>query len=101
MSKDKSLRGKIKFAEITNTGMVRDHNEDAIGLDSDMGLLVLADGMGGYNAGEVASGIAVQTITDLAAEGATREERNDIDPHTGLMRQTIVLRDAVSRFVGY
>jgi serine/threonine protein phosphatase PrpC len=97
MSKEKSLRGKIKFAEVTNTGMVREHNEDAIGLDSDMGLLVLADGMGGYNAGEVASGIAVQTITDLAAEGATREERSDIDPHTGLMRQTIVLRDAVAR----
>jgi len=97
MNKYKSLRGKIKFAEITNTGMVREHNEDAIGSNDDMGLLVLADGMGGYNAGEVASGIAVQTISDLATEGATREERNDIDPHTGLMRQTIVLRDAVAR----
>ena len=97
MSRNKSLRGKIKFAELSNTGMVREHNEDAIGLNDDMGLLVLADGMGGYNAGEVASGIAVQTITDLAAEGATREERNDVDPHTGLMRQTIVLRDAVAR----
>ena len=97
MKKDKSLRGKIKFAELSNTGMVREHNEDAIGSNNDMGLLVLADGMGGYNAGEVASGIAVQTITDLAAEGATREERNDVDPHTGLMRQTIVLRDAVAR----
>ena len=95
--KDKSLRGKIKFAELTNTGKVRDHNEDAIGLNSDMGLLVLADGMGGYQAGEVASSIAVQTITDMALEGATREERDDIDPHTGLMRQTIVLRDAVAR----
>jgi protein phosphatase len=97
MTKDKSLRGKIRFAELSNTGMVREHNEDAIGSNNDMGLLVLADGMGGYNAGEVASGIAVQTITDLALEGATREERNDIDPHTGLMRQTIVLRDAVAR----
>ena len=77
--------------------MVREHNEDAIGTNADMGLIVLADGMGGYNAGEVASGIAVQTITDLAAEGAHREERNDVDPHTGLMRQTIVLRDAVAR----
>jgi len=92
-----SLRGKIKFAEITDTGKVRDHNEDAIGSDADMGLMVLADGMGGYNAGEVASGIAVQTITELAAEGATREERNVRDPETGLMRQTIVLRDAISR----
>ena len=97
MSKEKSLRGKIKFAEITDTGMVRDHNEDAIGSNPDMGLMVLADGMGGYNAGEVASGIAVQTITDLAVEGASREERSDIDPSTGLMRQTIVLRDAIAR----
>ena len=92
-----SLRGKINIAEITDVGKVRDHNEDAIGSNSDIGLMVLADGMGGYNAGEVASGIAVQTITELATEGATREERNDLDPSTGLMRQTIVLRDAITR----
>ncbi len=92
-----SLRGKIQFAEITDTGKVREHNEDAIGSDSDIGLMVLADGMGGYNAGEVASGIAVQTITELATEGADREYRNEVDPSTGLMRQSIVLRDAVAR----
>lgn len=92
-----SLRGKIRFAEITDTGRVREHNEDAIGCNAEVGLMVLADGMGGYNAGEVASGIAVQTITELATEGATREQRNDVDAHTGLMRQTIVLRDAVAR----
>jgi len=92
-----SLRGKIKFAEITDTGKVREHNEDAIGSEADVGLMVLADGMGGYNAGEVASGIAVQTISELAKEGAMREERNERDPTTGMMRQTIVLRDAVSR----
>jgi protein phosphatase len=92
-----SLRAKIKFAEITDTGKVREHNEDAIGSNADIGLMVLADGMGGYNAGEVASGIAVQTITELATEGATREKRNEIDLSTGLMRQTIVLRDAVAR----
>jgi serine/threonine protein phosphatase PrpC len=97
MSKEKSLRGKIQFSELTDTGMVREHNEDAIGTNQDLGLMVLADGMGGYNAGEVASGIAVQNIMDLAAEGAARELRNDIDPNTGLMRQTIVLRDAVAR----
>ncbi len=92
-----SLRGKIKIHEITHTGMVREHNEDAIGSDSDIGLLVLADGMGGYNAGEVASGIAIQTVTELATEGANREERQDRDPTTGLLRQTIVLRDAIAR----
>jgi len=92
-----NLRGKIQFAEITDVGKVREHNEDAIGSNAEVGLMVLADGMGGYNAGEVASGIAVQTISDLATEGAMREKRNDQDPTTGLMRQTIVLRDAVAR----
>jgi len=93
----KSLRGKIDFAEHTDTGRVREHNEDAIGSNPDIGLMVLADGMGGYNAGEVASGIAVQIVSELAAEGATRENRDEIDPHSGLMRQSIVLRDAVYR----
>jgi serine/threonine protein phosphatase PrpC len=93
----KSLRGKIDIAEITDTGRVRDHNEDAIGSNPDIGLMVLADGMGGYNAGEVASGIAVQIVSELALEGANREEREDIDPHSGMMRQSIVLRDAVYR----
>ena len=92
-----NLSGKINMSEITDVGKVRDHNEDAIGSNADVGLMVLADGMGGYNAGEVASGIAVQTITELATEGASREERSDIDPHSGLMRQTIVLRDAIAR----
>ena len=92
-----SLRGKIDFAEITDTGRVRDHNEDAIGTNPDIGLMVLADGMGGYNAGEVASGIAVQIVTELASEAAQREELNNVDPHSGLMRQSIILRDAVYR----
>ena len=92
-----SLRGKIDFAEMTDTGRVREHNEDAIGSVPDIGLMVLADGMGGYNAGEVASGIAVQIVTDLASEAAAREELDDIDPHSGLMRQSIILRDAIYR----
>ncbi len=92
-----TLRGKILFAEMTDTGRVRDHNEDAIGSIPDIGLMVLADGMGGYNAGEVASGLAVQTVTELAMAGAGREEREDIDPHSGMLRQSIVLRDAVYR----
>ena len=92
-----NLRGKIDFAELSDTGRVRDHNEDAIGSDPDIGLMVLADGMGGYNAGEVASGIAVQIVSELATEGAARENRDEIDPHSSLMRQSIVLRDAVYR----
>ncbi|MGB5347380.1 MAG: Stp1/IreP family PP2C-type Ser/Thr phosphatase [Woeseia sp.] len=93
----KTLRGKIEFSQMSDTGRVREHNEDAIGSDPELGLMVLADGMGGYNAGEVASGIAVQIVSELATEGASRENRDEIDPHSGLMRQSIVLRDAVYR----
>lgn len=92
-----SLRNKIRCVQLTDTGRVREHNEDAIGADLDAGLLVLADGMGGYNAGEVASGIAVKTVLQLVGEACRREERNATDAETRMMRQTIVLRDAVAR----
>ena len=51
-----SLRNKLRFVGLSDTGKVREHNEDTIAVAPDIGLLVLADGMGGYNAGEVASG---------------------------------------------
>ena len=92
-----SLKGKLGHVELTDTGRVRDHNEDAIGSVPDIGLMVLADGMGGYNAGEVASGIAVKTVTDMVVAGCSTEDRIDIEPETGFMRQTIVLRDAIHR----
>ena len=92
-----SLKGKLAHVELTDTGRVRDHNEDAIGSVPDIGLMVLADGMGGYNAGEVASGIAVKTVTDMVVAGCATEDRLDIEPETGFMRQTIILRDAIHR----
>ncbi|MEJ2602000.1 MAG: Stp1/IreP family PP2C-type Ser/Thr phosphatase [Gammaproteobacteria bacterium] len=92
-----SLKAKIQFSEITDTGKVREHNEDALASHADVGLMVLADGMGGYNAGEVAAGIAVKTVYELVTEAADREHRGETEPTSGLMRQSIVLRDAVTR----
>ena len=46
----------------TDTGLARDNNEDAIAVDPPSGLCILADGMGGYNAGEIASGMACAFI---------------------------------------
>ncbi|HET9474628.1 MAG TPA: Stp1/IreP family PP2C-type Ser/Thr phosphatase [Steroidobacteraceae bacterium] len=97
MAQIASLKGKLTFVGQTDTGRVREHNEDTIATDSDVGLLVLADGMGGYNAGEVASGIAVKTITNLVREGLLREDLGSIDRSTGLTRPSIVLRDAITR----
>ena len=92
-----SLESKFACVQITDVGKVREHNEDAIGANMDAGLLVLADGMGGYNAGEVASGIAVKTVLELVTEACGREERDEVEPESGLMRQSIVLRDSISR----
>lgn len=64
-----NLRDRISIAGLTDTGRVRDHNEDCIGHRQDIGLLVLADGMGGLKAGEVASAMAVEVVTaELEAE---------------------------------
>lgn len=53
---------QFEMASATDVGRVRAHNEDSIAADPDIGLATLADGMGGYNAGEVASGIAVAMV---------------------------------------
>jgi protein phosphatase len=91
------VRSKVKSCLLTDTGRVREHNEDTIGSDPDIGLYVLADGMGGYNAGEVASGIAVKTIVNLVREAYQVQELEGVDRATGLMRTSIILRDAILR----
>src|SRR5678816_3863834 len=57
-----NLTETLEIASCTDPGMVRSHNEDSIAADAANGLVVLADGMGGYNAGEVASGMATTVI---------------------------------------
>ncbi len=92
-----NLRGKISSVASSDTGKVREHNEDAIAAETEIGLFVLADGMGGYNAGEVASGIAVKTIMNLVRDALAREDLTANEPETGLSRPSIILRDAIHR----
>ena len=53
---------KLDIEAKSDTGCVREHNEDNFGYDAEIGLAVLADGMGGYKAGEVASAIAITSL---------------------------------------
>ena len=92
-----SLRNRVQAVGLTDTGKVREHNEDSISWDGEIGLFVLADGMGGYNAGEVASGIAVKTIVNLVREAFAGQELEGTDKATGLHRPSIILRDAIAR----
>lgn len=79
----------------THPGMVRSHNEDSVACDPACGLVVLADGMGGYNAGEVASGIAVSVVvTEVShslqsASPVERGERDGEDLGMSLLRGNI------------
>ncbi len=66
----------IDIAMRTDKGMVREQNEDAIGGDSTAGLLILADGLGGANAGEVASQLAI----DLLVSQLVSEEGSEAEP---------------------
>ena len=52
----------------TDTGKVRTNNEDSILIDEGRGIFILADGMGGHNAGEVASRLAVDMVHDFLKE---------------------------------
>jgi len=97
MARFVNLRSRLRAVGMTDTGKVREHNEDAIAWDQEIGLFVLADGMGGYNAGEVASGIAAKTISSIMREAFSLQDIEGIDKATGLRRVSILLRDAIAR----
>lgn len=57
----------LQVAMRSDPGMVRAHNEDAVFADAELGIAILADGMGGYKAGEVASGMATTLLANSFA----------------------------------
>ena len=60
----------------TDPGLARDNNEDAVAFDAQTGLCILADGMGGYNAGEVASGMACAFIKSEMSRWLSQAEKH-------------------------
>ncbi|WP_371323205.1 Stp1/IreP family PP2C-type Ser/Thr phosphatase [Dechloromonas sp. ZY10] len=58
------LADALEVVVRSDPGMIRPHNEDAVFADAALGLAVLADGMGGYNAGEIASGMATAVLAN-------------------------------------
>ncbi|MDO9051932.1 MAG: Stp1/IreP family PP2C-type Ser/Thr phosphatase [Methylotenera sp.] len=70
------LSDALEVVRLTDVGLLRDHNEDAIASDVTMGFVILADGMGGYKAGEVASEMAVLSITADLKEAMINDQSN-------------------------
>lgn len=68
---------KVRAAGLTDVGKVRAHNEDHLALVDEMGLFMVADGMGGQLAGEVASHLAVETICQVLAVAESPPEEDE------------------------
>ncbi len=90
-----SLKDKILITGITDEGLVRDHNEDSIGKDDELGLLVLADGMGGHKGGEVASAIAVDSILQELREALPQIPPGNTDDNTGYSLESMAIEIAI------
>lgn len=65
----------------TDIGLKRHHNEDRFCVNHDLGLYVVCDGMGGENAGEVASTLAVETIHDHMTDAVCQPDLPFVGPY--------------------
>jgi len=67
----------IESAGITDVGRRRDNNEDEFLIDDSLGFYIVADGMGGHKAGEVASKMVVETVYDYLKTAAKKDYERD------------------------
>ena len=72
---------EIESSAITDIGRKRKQNEDSLFYDDTLGLYVVADGMGGHNAGDVASKLVVDTLSDYFNQN--HDDKPESDPVNG------------------
>jgi protein phosphatase len=90
-----NLQNKITIIGLTDRGLVRGKNEDSIGFDSDLGLVVLADGMGGHRGGEIASSMTVEAVISELQQSLPKIAAGEIDQSSGFSMESICVQDAV------
>lgn len=90
-----TLTDAIQIVSITDPGRVRGHNEDCVESRPELGVAVLADGMGGYSAGEVASGMATSQIATGLAAVWTPSQLRRIDRNAAVQYSQQVLQEQV------
>jgi serine/threonine protein phosphatase PrpC len=84
---------QFRAVGVTDVGRVRDHNEDGFMVDDSLGLVALADGMGGHRAGEVASAAALDALRIAFGAGSRIDDAvaaaNDIVYEQSLANDTL------------
>ncbi len=90
------LSQSLQMASRSDAGMVRSHNEDAVFFNAGLGMAILADGMGGYNAGEVASGMATALLGSEIEKAFQKMEPYRPDA-AGKLHSHAVLESEISR----
>lgn len=85
----------MRIATGTDVGCVRSNNEDSVGKDDGVGLAILADGMGGHQAGEVAGTMAVGTILNDLSIRLRDAEPEQADAGSGCSRDGELIRQAI------
>ena len=78
-----TLSNALEIVLRTDPGMVRGHNEDTVFANPNQGFVILADGMGGYNAGEVASGMATMLLSTELETAFAAKPPHEIDRASG------------------
>ncbi len=91
-----NLAEVLEVVTRTDPGVVRSHNEDAVFGSADHGLAILADGMGGYNAGEVASGMATTLLSSNLSGLVQTCSPQELDVETGKRLSHRHIRDQVA-----
>ena len=87
----------LEFFDAVDTGRARTNNEDSVSVDQAVALAVLADGMGGYNAGEVASSMATSFIRSEL--GRWLREAGDSATDTEVRRAMDICVDNANRAI--
>jgi protein phosphatase len=78
-----------RVGAVSDAGRARGHNEDAFYVAEDGGLMAVADGMGGHEAGDVAAAIAVSAVAEFLAREQHTARQDDEDANCALLRRAI------------
>lgn len=94
-------RVNLEYAQLSDKGVVRNFNEDSVLCDREHGIFILADGMGGYKAGDVASSMATAIIHDVLLKtgdaGTDADYEADLSKAVNLANRSIFRTASMNR----